>query len=113
MEALVHFALGLTGGLFALVFLDLHPRREFLMMFASGLWALIPDGHWVCRGLGLDSIADVWFAFHRSQFADLFWFHWTLDRGETGAPKAELAVALAMLCLSVGVYALFNDWNTA
>jgi hypothetical protein len=113
MDALVHFAVGLAGGLFALLLLDWHPRREFLVTFGSGFWALIPDGHWVFRGLGFDGIAGAWLAFHRSAFADLFWFHRLLDRSETGAPKAEMAVAVAVLLVAVGVYALLNDWNTA
>lgn len=113
MDALVHFAVGLSGGLVVLLLVDWHPRWEFLAIFASGVWALVPDAHWMFRGLGFDSVADVWYAFHRSRLADLCWFHRYLDRSETGHPKIETGVALAVLLVAVGVYAAANDWTRA
>ncbi|WP_318567468.1 hypothetical protein [Salinigranum marinum] len=111
MDALVHFAVGLTGGLLALLLVDWHPRREFLAMFASGVWALVPDAHWMVRAVGFDGVADVWFAFHRSRLANLCWFHGALDRRETGLPRVEMGVSLAVLLVVVGVYAAVNDWG--
>jgi hypothetical protein len=113
MQALVHFAVGLTGGLLALLLVDWHPRREFLLTFGSGFWAMIPDGHWLFRGLGMDGVATAWLAFHRSNAADVFWVHRLLDTSETGATKAELVLAVAVLLAAVGVYAVFNDWEPA
>ena len=113
MDALVHFAVGLSGGLLALLLVDWHPRREFLATFASGVWALVPDGHWVFRGFGFETVADAWLVFHRSAFANLCWFHRFLDESETGNPKLETGVALAVLLVAVGVYAVVNDWTRA
>jgi hypothetical protein len=81
-------------------------------MFASAGWAMVPDGHWVLRGIGLDAAAAAWRSVHRSSvLMDLFWFHRLLDLNETGRPRVEVAVALAVLFGAVGVYYLANDWS--
>jgi hypothetical protein len=112
MDPIVHFTVGVAGSLFLLLSVDWHPRREFLAMFTGGGWAMVPDGHWILRGIGLDAVAAVWRSIHRSSvLMDVFWFHRLLDLNETGRPKAETAVALAVLFGAVGVYYVANDWN--
>jgi hypothetical protein len=112
MEALVHFAVGLTGGLLALLLVDWAPRREFLATFASGIWAMVPDGHWMFHEFGFDTVAAVWKAFHMTTLANLFWFHRVLDRSETGRPNLEMGVALFGLLVVVGIYYTVNDWES-
>lgn len=112
MDALVHFAVGLSGGLVALLLVDWSPRREFLAAFASGVWAMVPDGHWMLHEAGLDASAAAWKAVHQSSvLTDLFWFHRLLDRAETGRPRIEMGVALVGLSVAVGLYYLANDWD--
>ncbi|WP_372910422.1 hypothetical protein [Salinigranum sp.] len=111
MDALVHFAVGLTGGLLALLLVDWSPRREFLVTFASGVWAMIPDGHWMFHELGVDSVATAWRAAHATPAANLFWFHRVLDRSETGRPRVEMGVALVGLFVAVGAFYVVNDWD--
>jgi hypothetical protein len=111
MDALVHFAVGLTGGLFALLAVDWRPQSEFLATFASGVWAMVPDGHWMLHEAGFAAPASLWRAFHATSAANLFWFHHVLDQHETGRPKVEMGVAFAGLLLAVVVYYLGNDWD--
>jgi hypothetical protein len=111
MDALVHFAVGLAGGLLALLLVDWPPRWEFLASFGSGIWAMVPDGHWMLRVAGVDGPAAVWKSFHGTPVADVFWLHRLLDRSETGAPKVEMGVALVGLTVVVGLYFLGNDWS--
>lgn len=111
MDALVHFAVGLTGGLLVLLLVDWPPRREFLATFVSGIWAMIPDGHWMLHEAGLDAPAAVWRTIHATNVANVFWFHRVLDRAETGRPKVEMGLALVGLALAVATYYVANDWG--
>ena len=111
MDALVHFAVGLSGGLLLLLLVDWPQRREFLATFGSGVWAMVPDGHWMFHEFGVDTVASVWRAAHASPVANLFWFHRVLDRAETGRPRVEMGVALFGLFVVVGVYYAVNDWD--
>jgi hypothetical protein len=111
MDALVHFAVGLAGGLLALLLVDWPPRREFLATFVSGVWAMVPDGHWMLHELGIGAAAAAWKAAHTMSAANLFWFHRVIDRAETGRPKVETGVALFGLFVVVGLYYLGNDWD--
>ena len=111
MDALVHFAVGLAGGLLALLLVDWRPRREFLATFASGVWAMVPDGHWMLHELGFDAPASLWRSFHMTPVANVFWLHHFLDQHETGRPKVEMGVAFAGLLVVVVGYYLGNDWD--
>jgi hypothetical protein len=112
MDALVHFAVGLTGGLLVLLFVDWPPRREFLFTFGSGVWALVPDGHWMLTEFGLDGPATVWKSLHTTALANLFWFHRFLDGHETGRGKLEMGASLLLLFVAVALYYVANDWGT-
>lgn len=111
MQAFVHFAVGVSFGMVALLFVDWEGHREFLLVFASGFWALIPDGHMLFRQLGVAQVARPWQAVHRSALADLFWFHGVLDDSETGLNHLELGVALAVLFVALVGFYRFNRWT--
>lgn len=111
MQALVHFTVGVVGALLVLSVVDRPPREEFLAMFASGFWAMVPDFHWLLREVGINAGADVWRAVHGTWVANLFWFHHLIDSLETGEEILEAAFALVLLVVAVGVYYLANDWG--
>jgi hypothetical protein len=113
MQALVHFTVGVFMAMAVFLFVDLPPRREFLLTFLSGFWGMGPDVHWVFREFGVDALADPLQAFHRTAFADLFWFHRLIDSLETGRENLEAAVALGLLLVLVAVYYRYNDWTDA
>jgi hypothetical protein len=72
---------------------------------------MVPDGHWLLREFGVDASVNVWWSFHRTPYADVFWFHYTIDSLETGRPNLEAGVSLAALVVAVLVYYRFNDWT--
>jgi hypothetical protein len=111
MQAIVHFAVGMAGGLFLLLFVDWRQSREFLFTFASGVWAMLPDGHWMLSEFGFDGVAAAWKSLHRTALADLFWFHRFLDTHETGRGNLEAGVSLLLLFVVVGLYYVANDWG--
>jgi len=111
MDALVHFSVGVACGLLVLTAVDLRPRVEFPLAFASGVWALVPDGHWMLSEVGLAGPASVWKAFHATAVANVFWLHRLIDLSETARPKLEQGIALAGLLVAVTVYYAVNDWK--
>jgi len=113
MQALVHFTVGVFMALLILVFVDRPAQQEFLLIFLSGFWGLIPDGHWLLREVGVDGIANAWKSFHQSSYADLFWFHRTIDSLETGRNNLEAGISLAILLVLVVGYYWYNDWSVA
>jgi hypothetical protein len=111
MQAIVHFTVGVFMALLALTVLDLPVRREFLLLFLSGFWAMIPDGYWLLRELGIVGPETVWRALHRSAWANVFWFHNVIDGLETGRNNLEASVSLAVLLVLVFGYYRYNDWT--
>jgi hypothetical protein len=112
MQALVHFAVGISGALVLLSFIDWPPQREFLAMFLSGIWAMIPDGHWLLREFGINGPATAWRSVHQTVFADIFWFHHLIDSMETGRNNLEAGISLLLLLTLVFGYYRYNDWTT-
>lgn len=84
IQALVHVTVGVSGALLALTVVEYPARDGFLSSFLSGLWALLPDGHWLAREAGLGGLASGWKAVHQSAYANVFWFHRATDSLETG-----------------------------
>jgi hypothetical protein len=111
MQAIVHFTVGLTGGLLVLLFVDWRQSREFLFTFASGVWAMVPDGHWMLSEFGIDAPAAAWKAVHGTPLVNVFWFHHFLDEHETGRNNLEAGVSLLLLFVAVGVYYVANSWE--
>ena len=90
---------------------DWRPQIEFLLVFASGGWAMLPDGWYFLRYLGSGQLMLVGLEFHRSVFANVFWFHRILDLMESGNRRMEMAAAVIMLGTSVAMFTVFNGWE--
>ncbi|TYL36410.1 hypothetical protein CV102_22560 [Natronococcus pandeyae] len=87
---LTHFAVGAiaTAILVHLFFPSL--RYKMTVIVGGGIWALIPDLH------GITPVyTDVFYALDTSRWADLFWFHRTMDRLEVGAGSPRVALVFA------------------
>ena len=60
--------------------------RRWILIFISGVFAVIPDGWWLFTERFFPRLQLPWFAqvyrelFHDSLLANLFWFHRLLDR---------------------------------
>lgn len=113
MQALVHFTVGVFMAILVLVFVDRPVRQEFLAMFLSGFWGLIPDGYWILREFGVKGPVNCWKSFHQTTYANLFWFHRFIDSIETGRNNLEAGISLAVLFVFVLVYYRYNDWTIA
>lgn len=111
MQALVHFAAGISAALLVLTYVDWPQPREFACTFASGLWALVPDFHWIFRELSLGGVARLWQAFHRSVFANVFWFHRAIDLVDGTPRDVEVGIALSILVPPVLAYYRYNEWT--
>ena len=94
-----------------LLLVDLEERYDFLLMFASGLWALVPDIGWVLLRVDLVGAAVIWKTVFNSILGNLFWFHPILDAAEPDSRVIELTGAFVLIVLAVGIYYLANDWN--
>jgi len=111
MQALVHFTVGVFGALVVLTFVDRPAREEFLWLFFSGFWGMVPDGYWLLLEFGIEGPATAWRSFHGTPLANVFWFHHLIDSLETGRQNLEAGVALAVLLVFVLLYYWFNDWT--
>ena len=110
MQVIAHFTVGISIALLILTFVDWRVSREFVLIFLSGFWGVIPDFHWILRRSGFQGIATTWKTFHQSDWANLFWFHQIMDSAETGQKDFEAAISLLVLGVSVIVYHRYNDW---
>ncbi|TYL38899.1 hypothetical protein CV102_10350 [Natronococcus pandeyae] len=99
--ALTHFAVGatLTTVLVTFVF-SLIPYPRTVVLIGGG-WAMIPDVYRLSP-IAQNRLEE----FHDSPWADLFWFHHTLDRLD--ATDSELIAAVSVVIL-IGVTAL-SEW---
>lgn len=70
-----HFAIGSLGALLVIQLLRPDTRGQWLIVFLSGLWAIVPDAHWVYPPLW-DVTKPV---IHDSSVSNLFWFHGWID----------------------------------
>lgn len=111
VQALVHFTVGVIVALSVLSVLDRPVREEFLTIFASGFWGMVPDGHWLLHEAGLNGVAGIWRAFHATPYANVFWLHGVIDGLETGRPNLEAGIALTVLAVAVVGYYWLNDWS--
>ena len=111
MRAFVHFSVGVSGMLVILLFVERRFRQQFLLMFASGLWALVPDLGWLLLRLGRPGAAAVWKRVFSSAFGLAFWFHPILDAAEPDNRVYEMGGAFVLLGAAVVLYYLFNDWD--
>ena len=93
---LTHFAVGaiMTALLVHLFFHQV--KHKLILIVGGGLWGTIPDAHGV-----LPVYAEVFERLDASPWADIFWFHRTMDRIETGAGSPRLALGLAIILVLV------------
>lgn len=111
MNAIVHFSVGLSCGMFILLLTSLPSRVKFPLVFASGVWAMVPDGWHLAAFVAPDRAVILAYAFHRSILANVFWFHQLLDRFESGEPVLEMTAALGFLSVTVVVFTALNTWE--
>lgn len=112
MRAIAHFSVGVSGMLLLLLFVNLDHRREFLLTFVSGFWAMTPDLGWLLLRTGMPGTATLWKAVFNSPFGYLFWFHPLLDAAEPENRVIEMAGAFLLLGFSVSLYYFRNDWES-
>ena len=86
---LAHFAVG--GTLTALLVILLGPRIKWprLAVVFGGAWAMFPD-FWRVAPI----YRDAFHGFHGSPWAELFWFHYTLDQHDPHDSKLFAFVIL-------------------
>jgi len=92
--ALTHFAVGAIGATCLISYLL--PDRTYTRtaIIASGIWAMLPDFHWVVP------IFEAQFrAAHGSVVANVFWFHHLFDLADPSDSHRLAAVALGVLFL--------------
>lgn len=77
------------------VFFQNHQYKRTGIVF-GGIWGLIPDMHGF-----IPVYAGLFRRLDGSRWADLFWFHRTMDQLEEGAGSPRVALALAGLLVLV------------
>lgn len=99
--AVAHFAFGAGLTTIVTVFVPVvwYPRTVVL---AGGIWAMAPDVHWVSP-----VASGRLYAFHSSRWADVFWFHRTLDRLDPTDSKTVAAACLAFFVVTTA----FAEWR--
>lgn len=101
--AIVHFTVGFVIVL-AVLWLIPITRYRLTWAFFGGIWGVGPDVHHLFDGARGEQLR----AFHESPTADVFFFHYTLDRPFFRALDIELTfLSLAAL----GVSFLLYDWR--
>lgn len=96
---LTHFAIGAAGMLLLQPLLCPTVRFKRTLVVASGLWALVPDLHYV-----IPTFPDV-FNGPRAVYGNAFWFHTFLDgvvQGRGTQRNAAIALALITAAAIVG-----------
>lgn len=111
VQAFVHYSVGVSGMLFLLLLVDLDYRQEFLLTFASGFWALVPDLGWLLLRIDMPVAAAVWKATFNSIVGNVFWFHSFIDAHESGDRVVEMTGAFVLLGVAVVAYYVGNDWE--
>lgn len=92
--ALTHFVFGALCA--TLLVSYLLPNRNYprTIIIASGIWAMLPDFHWVVP------IFEAQFrAGHGSVLANIFWFHQLFDLADPADSHRLAAVLLGVLLL--------------
>lgn len=98
--ALTHFAIGAGGMLLVLAAVRPRTRYRSSIIVASGVWALVPDLHYVIPGTN-DPLQGLKF----SVLGDLFWFHQTLDGVHVGRGTRSGAVFAVLFLAAAAVTA--------
>lgn len=97
-QAITHFAIGAALTALAVTVVPDVPYPRTIVVIGGG-WALVPDAAKIVSRPGLR-------AFHRSRWADVCWFHRTLDGIDRTDSSRIASVALALLILVTA----FVEW---
>jgi hypothetical protein len=96
--AIAHFAFGGAVTVFVVTYLVPGVRYPRLVSLAGGVWAMLPDAHWVSP-----AFAPELKALHGSPLVDLFFLHHTLDALDAGDSKVVAAAMLALLLVATAL----------
>lgn len=93
-QALAHFAVGMALTTIVLTILWPAVRYPRLLVICGGIWAMLPDIHWIVPGM------RPWKPlYHDHLLANVFWFHQILDtRFDPG--DTDLFAVLALLFMA-------------
>ena len=95
--AIAHFSAGVSCMAILLLVSGRYSHHNAgLATFAGGFWNMVPDSHWVIPHEG---ISEIVYAVHGSRWADLFFFHFTMDQLDPGDTNSASAVYLAIMCV--------------
>ena len=96
--AIAHFAFG--GAVTVLVVTYLVPGVCYprLVALAGGVWAMLPDAHWVSP-----AFAPELKTLHGTPLVDVFFLHHTLDTLDAGDSKQVAAAMLALLLVATAL----------
>lgn len=97
-QALTHFAVGATVTVLVVTYLIPDVPYPRVVSLLGGVWAMLPDVHWLAP-VGRSTLK----AFHRSPYADVFFFHHALDVRDRTDSNAVAAVALSALILATAL----------
>jgi hypothetical protein len=96
--AIAHFAFGATLTVLAVTYLVPSAPYPRVVALLGGLWAMLPDAHWVSPVFAAELRA-----FHASSVADLFFLHRTLDVADPTDSRAFAAVLLGCLLVATAL----------
>lgn len=91
-----HFAVGASGAIVLLASLGRYPwtTRNAAVVFASGIWAMLPDVDVLVPSLGPTD---------HTPLVDCFWFHYSLDTHVFTDSATGSAVLVSVFLFVVGV----------
>lgn len=101
--AIGHFAIGVGSTLILLVVTGLYKRPTATgLAILGGLWAMLPDIHWVLPHADLASAA---YMIHGHAVADVFFFHTTMDAIDATDSRVFAGKCVLLMCIVGVVYA--------
>lgn len=85
-------------------------HNAVLTTFAGGFWNMLPDIHWV---IPHEPLSELVYAVHGSRWADLFFFHYTMDQLDPSDTHTAAAFYLAVMsvCLIILAYARHRHYH--
>lgn len=96
--AVAHFAFGGAVTVLAVTYLVPDVRYPRVVALAGGVWAMLPDAHWVSPVAATELKAV-----HGSPLVDLFFLHHTLDALDATDSKTVAAAFLGLLLVATAL----------
>jgi len=108
--AILHFCFGVFIGVVILVVFRIDPRLDTIVLFASGIWAMMPD---VCQVTPITCEQT-----HYKWWTNVFWFHqvWdNIDPDDTPVNASYMVwvTAAMVLCYTVALLRNIGNLNPA